>query len=305
MFGYIRPLVPDLKVGDYQYYKAAYCGLCRRMGKVCGKASRLCLSYDMVFLFLLRSYLCSESHGFEKHVCRVNPLVKKKMLSDSESLRYASAVSGILAALRFRDDVSDERGFRRFGAKCGAGVSIRWLKRADRLYPGLAAGIEERLGRLYEKEKSYAESGEQGPAADECAGLFGEALAYVCSYGLEDDRAAFAIASAVGKYVGRWNYLVDAADDLSRDAEKGRFNPFLISYGRHDLSDDEKNTLACLLAAEAGAAADAFALAENGDGDASARRIILNVLVKGMPLTSDEVLAGTYRKPGHDGITAE
>ena len=67
MFGYIQPYIPNLTVGDYEYYRAAYCGLCRSMGKVCGSGSRLTLSYDGVFLALLRTALenCREREAVQ------------------------------------------------------------------------------------------------------------------------------------------------------------------------------------------------------------------------------------------------
>ena len=54
MFGYVRPYTPELLVKDNELYRATYCGLCRTMGKTTGKLSKLALSYDFVFLALLR-----------------------------------------------------------------------------------------------------------------------------------------------------------------------------------------------------------------------------------------------------------
>ena len=39
MFGYIRPRRDTLLVRDYDRYRAAYCGLCRALGKRCGFAA--------------------------------------------------------------------------------------------------------------------------------------------------------------------------------------------------------------------------------------------------------------------------
>ena len=44
MFGYVRPLVAELKVGEYRYYKSVYCGICKAMGGECGSLSRAFLS---------------------------------------------------------------------------------------------------------------------------------------------------------------------------------------------------------------------------------------------------------------------
>ena len=53
MFGYVRPYKPELKVRDYESFRAMYCGLCRTLRKRHGVTGRLTLSYDMTFLATL------------------------------------------------------------------------------------------------------------------------------------------------------------------------------------------------------------------------------------------------------------
>lgn len=49
MFGFVKPLVPELKVKDSDFYRSVYCGLCRSMSKHTGGISAFTLSYDMTF----------------------------------------------------------------------------------------------------------------------------------------------------------------------------------------------------------------------------------------------------------------
>ena len=77
-----------------------------------------------------------------------------------------------------------------------------------------------------------------------------------------------AVASAAGKYVGRWDYLVDAADDMTEDARAGRFNALISAYGKAELGEEERLTVKCLLGAESGAAADAIGDAAGKAADA-------------------------------------
>ena len=73
MFGYVTPLTEELKVKEHTLYKSIYCGLCRAMGKrVCGE-SRMTLSYDMVFLVLIRLRLSGESVSFTASRCAASP----------------------------------------------------------------------------------------------------------------------------------------------------------------------------------------------------------------------------------------
>ena len=60
MFGYVIPNQAALSPEAQARYRAAYCGLCRRIGVLHGTRGRLTLSYDLTFLDLL---LCSLYEG--------------------------------------------------------------------------------------------------------------------------------------------------------------------------------------------------------------------------------------------------
>lgn len=55
MFGYVRPSLGRLTEEEKVRFQAAYCGLCRTMGRRCGAVSRLFLNYDLMFLAVLLS----------------------------------------------------------------------------------------------------------------------------------------------------------------------------------------------------------------------------------------------------------
>ena len=54
MFGYVVVDKPSLRIREYDYYRATYCGLCHTMGKCTGCLSRMTLSYDVAFFVLIR-----------------------------------------------------------------------------------------------------------------------------------------------------------------------------------------------------------------------------------------------------------
>jgi hypothetical protein len=66
LFGFVKPFVPQLRVGEYEFYRGAYCGLCRSMNKCTGAVSSLTLSYDMVFFALVRSVLAGDKYIIKK-----------------------------------------------------------------------------------------------------------------------------------------------------------------------------------------------------------------------------------------------
>ena len=305
MFGYVRPLVAELKVGEYRYYKSVYCGICKAMGGECGSLSRAFLSYDVTFLALLLSAVNGERTALTEGRCPANPLAKRPMVQDSVFTGYAAAVCGLLAACRFRDDRTDEKGLRRAAASVGVSLSGKWLERIKENYPGLCEGVAERLEALTDEEKRGMEG---NVSVDVPAGLFGDLLSFICAYpfdGQEDTAASQrkVIAAAVGRHVGRWIYIVDALDDLKHDEKKGNFNPFCAAYGKSELDEEEKITLRCLLSGVAGEAALALQLCENfADASREPMKIVENILNLGLADTADKVLRGVYRKPEKDRI---
>ena len=55
MFGYINAAKEQLGEEDYKVFCSYYCGLCKQLGKSCSQMSRLGLSYDITFLFIVLS----------------------------------------------------------------------------------------------------------------------------------------------------------------------------------------------------------------------------------------------------------
>ena len=298
MFGYVRPHVPALRVGEYEYYRAVYCGICKSHGEVSGSASRLALSYDAVFLALTRLVLTGDTVAFSRQRCAANPLAKRTCAKSCEQTRYAAAATSLLTALKFDDDLTDERGMRRFAARMGRLASNGWKRKVGNRYPELSRPVADALTQLYRAEAA-AESTPDTLSLDVLASLFGKVLSVILSHGLEGQSKL--IAEAVGMHVGRWIYFIDALDDLQKDARRGRFNPFLIAYSSDALSDEEKKTVACMLDAEAGAALAALDLSD-GASNPDAREILDNILGAGLPRVTAAVLDGSYRKPRRDNI---
>ena len=298
MFGYVQPYIPNLTVGDYEYYRAAYCGLCRSMGKICGGSSRLTLSYDGVFLALLRTALTKNAPSLERHVCPYSPLVKKNMLVGSPDMDFSAGAMGVLAALKIEDDVADEAGIKKLGALLCRPSAKKWIRGADGLDLGIAPETRKRLDAYYAAEKENASCEFSDAGIEAGAEAFGEVVGMLASRGIEQEN--YAIAYSVGRHVGRWIYCIDALDDLGEDAKKGRYNAFIASYG-DSLDEDEKLTLTCLLCDESDSA---MAMLELADADESSRayRIIKNILTEGMPRVARDVLDGKYRKPRREEV---
>lgn len=280
MFGYVKTLPSELRLRDYECYRAYYCGLCKTMGSCTGQCSRLSLSYDFVFLAAVRCSLAGEEPDVKKFRCLLHPLRRRKRVKKSPQLSYCADASSLLAAAKIEDDLADERGFRRLRAFFRRLFFGGAARRARRRHPDLYRKITADLVRLREIEQD-----ETIVSADAPAEVFGSLLASIFSDGLTD--GAERIAAAIGDAVGRWIYLADAADDLAADAKKGRYNPLLRLFGKEP-TDADWETVRTGLSATLSRAQRAFELMDAFPCP-ELREIIANVLYLGLPKMTEKL----------------
>ena len=240
MLGYVKPAVGNLRVCEHELYRAAYCGLCRSMGKCTGCASTLALSYDFVFLALIRHALTGERIAVESGRCVAHPLKKKPYTVSSEALRYSAVAAALLAAEKNRDDIADESGFRRLFAGLARPVLSHSAKKAEK---GKACTVTaEDIGELSgvirrELQELSRLEAERRADIDSAANCFGRLLSAVMCAGLEGVPKR--IAEQVGMYTGRFIYIIDAADDAAEDVRRGRYNPIISAYGESAVEERE------------------------------------------------------------------
>ncbi len=269
LFGYIRPLISELKVRELELYRSVYCGLCRAMKRSTGNLSRVTISYDFVFCAFIRAALKEESFKPEKRWCFLHPFEKRLIAAENEALVDSALMSAVLTREKAYDNYHDSR----FLAKISTGMLLpqanRMLKLAIKKDPevaDVARQVREKMDKLYELEKSGCKS------PDEVAQASGELLAEIFKYRLEGEKRT--IAAAVGIRIGRWVYLVDAADDYQFDLKKSQYNPFIAAGTHPDESLFESLRL------ELSDARKAMDLVDINDPDIKA--IIYNILTDGM-----------------------
>lgn len=287
MLGYIRTDSPELRLRDGECYRAIYCGLCRQMGKCTGQCSRLSLSYDFAFLAAFRMSLTNEKLELQKKRCLVHPLKKRNMAIESPSLAYCADASAILTYHKCRDDVDDEKGFKKLRALVASGFFSRAYSRAKRRYPTLDSTVCSLLQELRAYEKDTAAS----PSADAPAAVFGNVMACVLSEGLEGVEAR--IAKTFGRAIGHWIYLIDAADDYRDDLKSGSFNPFVRLFGA-EMTEENAQSVALSLKRYLADAENAFLLIDNFPTP-EIREILCNILYLGLPKVADRVLQKAWK----------
>ena len=281
MFGYIRTDTPELRVRENEYYKAVYCGMCRAQGKCTGQCSRMTLSYDMVFLALLRLAISGENPTIKSGRCIAHPLKRRPYLDFCDSLAYCAYASALLVWGKTADDINDEKGLKRLKARLTKPLARKMRKKALKHYSELDEKINNGLKKLSEVEK------EKLPSVDAPATRFGELLADILSFGVEGDNEK--ILRSIGLHVGKWIYIIDAVDDIEGDLKNSRFNPFICLYGAQNLGEDQKLLVATSLKLELLAAEPAFDLIEFGENP-NIEGIIKNIIYRGMPDVVNRIL---------------
>ena len=280
MFGYVLVDKPSLRLREYDYYRATYCGLCHAMGKCTGCVSRLTLSYDMTFFALVREMLEGTEVSIVKKRCPRHPIKKIETVSINPQLEYCAYVGGILTAGKIADNVNDEGGVKRALASLLGLIFSKMEREADKNLPELSWLVDDKLAALREIEEKEIAS------IDVPADVFGDMMASLLSYGFDGEKQL--VASNIGKRIGRWIYIVDAFDDYLADRKSGSYNPFVLLYNREDFSEDNLVSISKMLEAELSLALAAIDLLED-DADKTRSEIIKNILCLGMPASVKRV----------------
>lgn len=236
MFGYIRPLKPELLVREYESYRAVYCSVCKVLGKRYGVFWRLALSYDSTFYAMLLFSLHGVCPGFEQKHCVANPLKKCVFCKNGlPQLQQAAALSVLLTVSKLQDDRMDH-GKGKVLASFLIPLAGRSYRKAASDYPWMEVEV-----RRCVEQQMKAES-QPDVDLDTCAAPSAEMLARI----LEHESSGGSPISQTrvlresGYYLGRWVYLMDAADDMERDTKSGDFNWFVKHFGLTQQSTDEE-----------------------------------------------------------------
>lgn len=287
MFGYVRPYKSEMLVREYEQYKAVYCELCRVLGREYGWFSRFSLSYDCTFYALLALSTSGARISQHEGRCVANPLKKCRYLSSpGEEYQKAAALSVLLTCHKLRDDRDDGGFWKSLGCGLLLPLVSRKAKKAAERYPFLAKAAQDAMDgqRAAEQEKA---------GIDRCAEPTARLLAEVFRELGGCDRGQGAALEEFGYFLGRWVYLMDAADDLAEDLKAGTFNPFLIRLGlagKEGLSPEERREAdeACNTALNATMARMLLPL--NLISMENFGPIVENVVRKGLPEIQREIL---------------
>ena len=282
MFGYIRPAYRELKVKEFEAYKACYCGLCRTLGKKFGNASKFILNYDFVFLVMLL-WDCTEPVHFEQGRCAVHPCRKRMYCRTNMALEKSAAMSVILAWWKIQDDIKDSGFFKSLAYKAAALLLKKAYKTASNLLPEFDKNVREKIWQLSQLEQAGEES------IDKTADCFAQILA--CISTMEDTEENRRAMEQTLYHIGRYIYIIDACDDVKKDSKSGSYNPVAARFAEDgELSQENIQILQTTLLHSRNLAGTAFELLPYNPWSETVR----NVICYGMPEVCRRVLSGTF-----------
>lgn len=285
MVGYVVCDKYELKVREFRVYNGYYCGLCKTVGSRHGQVLRPGLSYDMSFLALMLAALTGPDSRISAEHCAAHHIRKKPVVRNS-AVDYASDIMMLLGWANHADDEKDgdlsasDRILTPVWKKLRAEAG-----RVSKQLPDTARAIGGALRALDGLEAAGNAS------IDAAANTFADVMkAVFLGYFREFlpngnvDEALIKTLSAFARSLGRWIYLIDAADDFYEDRKSGSYNVFAVRFGS-DLKA-AKNAAAGALyhdLAQASAAFDLMDVREN-------HGILENVIDSGLRKKTEEVL---------------
>jgi hypothetical protein len=230
MFGYIYPEKIELKIKEYELFKAYYCGVCLSIKNRHKMLSRMTLTYDATFLAIFLDSFNNDAVSVKKRVCIAHPVKKRNMMYDNKFLDYAADMNILLSYYNMIDDWKDEKSI----IKLFFSIALRKsLKKVQNLFPVKCAIIKKCLEEIYKLEKEKCNIPEK--LATEFGKLMEEVL-YERSVISENES----IIRSIGRNIGKWIYLLDAYDDIGDDLKKGKFNPVIEKYNLTKENYEEK-----------------------------------------------------------------
>lgn len=234
MFGYIIVNKAEMKFREFDVYHSYYCGLCRVLKEKYGAAGQMSLSYDMTFILMLLTSLYEPetqhsicrcvAHPFEEHEYRTNIFTE-----------YIADMNVLFTCYKCSDDWEDER-------KLGKLLYGKLLSRKSGRIKELYA---DKLRKICMLMHDFSLAEREGNAdIDTMAGLFGKVMEQivVCR---EDEWSEN--LHALGFYLGKFIYLLDAYEDVELDIQKGTYNPLKEKYKEIDFEEDCRMILTMMM----------------------------------------------------------
>lgn len=224
MFGFVLPDKPEMKVKEYEQFRAVYCGVCKAIAKRHGTIPRFVLNYDMTFLAVLLSSALDNIPEMRTERCIAHPVTKRLTAKQSSVLDYVADMNVLLAYYKLLDDWSDERSLKAIPAMAGL---LKAYRKVKKVHPQKDKAVKHWLSELSKLEK--ADTDNIDIVAEPFAKLMEEL--FICD-STEISESDSKILSWIGYNIGKWIYIIDAFSDIEKDYKSDSYNPFIAKTGK-------------------------------------------------------------------------
>ncbi len=204
---------------QFRFYR---CSLCDALGSIFGSMARLLTNNEMALCLAIASSYGDLPKSRRRFLCPALS-IHRKLQADLPPVLFLAAITVILAHEKIIDDVYD-------GDTYPSGIIARklskWRIKAESILRGQGFPVENIVDAFYHQRTIEHSSitdlfllSEQTSAV--MGDIFGH-LAFLMNKPIMRERFC-----RLGKGIGRFVYVLDAAFDVDTDRRSGAFNPFL------------------------------------------------------------------------------
>ena len=220
MFGYLNIEKDKLQEGQQGLWQTFMCGLCFSTKKLYGNYPRVFISNDVNFFNVLFHSVTNTDVTVTNKRCFSHPITARSVLDTTELTDKLSIANVLLTYWNIYDDTVDGGSAKK---KAALRLFRRSYNKAKKDFVELDEMLAKRYGQLRELEQSNCES------IDRVAHAFAQ---------LSQDFATLVLGEHANDYLqtlcynlGKWIYLIDALDDVTKDLKRHNYNPFVACYG--------------------------------------------------------------------------
>lgn len=218
--------------------------------------------------------------------CAVHPMRRRCCVAGDPALDAAADMSVILTYWQLRDGVADHGFWGGLKYRIASALLYPAYRRAREHRPRFDAGTKAHLSELAALERERCSS------LDAPADAFAKLLALAAEE--VNDPVQRRVTAQLLYHLGRWVYLVDAADDLRADIKSGGYNPLALRFTPKDgaLAPADSEALALTLDGSVRTMAAAFELLP----ETKYTPVLRAAVYEGLYAVGAAVLHGTFRK---------
>ena len=277
VLGYVKAFKPELKIKDYELYRGIYCSLCRALGRNYSPIAQLFLSYDFAFAAVLRLAVMQGCFSFSQKRCPYNPAKKCMICSGKNELDFCAHAVILTIYYKVKDNLHDGGVKSKILAAMIYPIISLMRRKAMRLAPEIDGIIKKSMEEQTEVEKK------SNAGIDESAHPSADALGKIFALGFEDERKTSLYN--LGYMVGRYVYILDAADDIESDIKSGSFNPLKVEFAEKSREDFAQRVREMLNLTQS-SALDALDSVEKKRFE----DILENIVLEGLAFSGEKVL---------------